>query len=158
MCAYFSDDFKIFFFFFFFLKKCFFGKTICRNFSFFLLFFYCLSISQLYLIDFEPNGIPFGSKSKRKLSPRSHPSQCGRKWKHSFLGTKENCHHDHIPFNVKGNGNPVFSVQRKTVTTVTSHSMRKEMETWFSRCKGKLSLRSHPIQCEGNGNIVFSVQ
>ena len=23
---------------------------------------------------------------------------------------KENCHHDHIPFNVKGNGNIVFSV------------------------------------------------
>ena len=25
---------------------------------------------------------------------------------------KENCHHDHIPFNVKRNGNIVFSVQR----------------------------------------------
>ena len=36
--------------------------------------------------DFEPNGIPFGSKSK------------------------ENLQHDHIPFNVKGNGNKVFSV------------------------------------------------
>ena len=24
---------------------------------------------------------------------------------------KENCHHDHIPFNVKGNENLVFSVQ-----------------------------------------------
>ena len=35
---------------------------------------------------FEPNGIPFGSKSK------------------------ENCHHDHIPFNLKGKGNIVFSV------------------------------------------------
>ena len=38
--------------------------------------------------DFEPDGIPFGSENK-----------------------KENCHHDHIPFNVKGNGNIVFSVQ-----------------------------------------------
>ena len=35
--------------------------------------------------DFEPNGIPFGSKSK------------------------VNCHHDHIPFTVKWNGNIVFS-------------------------------------------------
>ena len=31
--------------------------------------------------DFEPNGIPFGSENR-----------------------KENCHHDHIPFNFKGNG------------------------------------------------------
>ena len=39
-----------------------------------------------FSFDFEPNGIPFGSNRK------------------------ENCHHDHIPFNVKGNGNIVFSV------------------------------------------------
>ena len=31
----------------------------------------------------EPNRIPFGSKSKGKLSPRSYPIQC--KWKYSFL-------------------------------------------------------------------------
>ena len=36
---------------------------------------------------FEPNGIPFGSENR-----------------------KENCNYDHIPFNVKGNGNRVFSV------------------------------------------------
>ena len=35
--------------------------------------------------DFEPNGMPFGSKSKGKLSPRSYPIQCDRKWKYSFL-------------------------------------------------------------------------
>ena len=35
--------------------------------------------------DFAPNGYPFGSKSKGKLSPRSYPIQCERKWKHSFL-------------------------------------------------------------------------
>ena len=35
--------------------------------------------------EFEPNGIIFGLKSKGKLSPRSYPSQCERKWKHSFL-------------------------------------------------------------------------
>ena len=35
--------------------------------------------------DFKPNGIPFGSKSKGKMSPRSYPIQYERKWKHSFL-------------------------------------------------------------------------
>ena len=35
--------------------------------------------------DFETNGIPFGSKSKGKLSPRSYPIQFVRKWKYSFL-------------------------------------------------------------------------
>ena len=35
--------------------------------------------------DFEPNGIPFGSENR-----------------------KENCHQDHIAFNLKGNGNKVF--------------------------------------------------
>ena len=40
-----------------------------------------------FSFDFEPNGIPFGSENR-----------------------KENCHHDHIPSNVKGNGNIVFSV------------------------------------------------
>ena len=36
-------------------------------------------------LDFEPNGTPFGSKLKGKLSPRSYPIQCKRKWKYSFL-------------------------------------------------------------------------
>ena len=36
--------------------------------------------------DFEPNGNPFGSKSKRNLSPRSYPIQFERKRKYSFLG------------------------------------------------------------------------
>ena len=35
--------------------------------------------------DLEPNGFPFVSKSKGKLSPRSYPIQCERKWKYSFL-------------------------------------------------------------------------
>ena len=30
-------------------------------------------------LDFEPNGIPFGSKSKGKLSPRSYRIQCEKK-------------------------------------------------------------------------------
>ena len=40
----------------------------------------------VFLSIFEPNGFPFGLEN-----------------------LKENCHHDHIPFNVKGNGNKVFS-------------------------------------------------
>ena len=35
--------------------------------------------------DFDPNGTPFGSKSKGKLSPRSYPVQSEKKCKHSFL-------------------------------------------------------------------------
>ena len=38
-----------------------------------------------FRLDFEPNGIPFGSKSKGNLSPRSYPIQCERKWDYSFL-------------------------------------------------------------------------
>ena len=32
---------------------------------------------------------------------------------HLVQNWKENCHYDHIPFNLKGKGNPVFSVQSK---------------------------------------------
>ena len=39
-------------------------------------------------MDVEPNGISFGSKSKGKLSPRSYPIQCERKWKYSFLSVE----------------------------------------------------------------------
>ena len=35
-----------------------------------------------FIFDFEPNGIPFGSKSKGKLSPRSYPIQFEKKWKY----------------------------------------------------------------------------
>ena len=38
-----------------------------------------------FLFDFEPNWIPFGSKSKGKLSPRSYPIQFERKWKYIFI-------------------------------------------------------------------------
>ena len=33
---------------------------------------------------------------------------------HLAQNQKENCHHNHIPFNVKGNGNIVFSVTQYT--------------------------------------------
>ena len=40
-----------------------------------------------FLFDFESNGIPFGSENR-----------------------KQNRHHDHMPLNLKGNGNIVLSV------------------------------------------------
>ena len=41
--------------------------------------------------DFEPNGVPFGLKSNGKLSPRSYPIQCERKWKYSYSVQEVNC-------------------------------------------------------------------
>ena len=41
-----------------------------------------------FLFDSEPNGIPFGSKSKGKLSLLSYHIQCERKWKYSFLSVQ----------------------------------------------------------------------
>ena len=38
-----------------------------------------------FTLNFEPNGFPFGSKLKAKLSPRSYPIQFQRKYKYSFL-------------------------------------------------------------------------
>ena len=46
--------------------------------------------SESFPFDSEPNGISFGSEN-----------------------LKGNCLYDHIPFNVKGNGNKVFSVYVK---------------------------------------------
>ena len=43
--------------------------------------------------NFESNGIPFGSESKGKLSPRSYPIPCERKWKYSFLTVADICIH-----------------------------------------------------------------
>ena len=48
-------------------------------------------------LDFEPNEIPFGSKSKL------------------------NCQHDHIPFNLIGNGNIVFSVCMEARQVLNRH-------------------------------------
>ena len=55
-------------------------------------------------IDFEPNVIPFGSKSRGKLSPWSYPIQCERKWKYSFLSVHENRHVLQLIFAIIGNG------------------------------------------------------
>ena len=40
---------------------------------------------ESFPFDFEPNGIPFSSKLKGKLSPRSYPIQFKRKWKYNFF-------------------------------------------------------------------------
>ena len=37
----------------------------------------------------EPNRITFDWKSNGKLSPRSYPIQCERKWKHSFFSAQK---------------------------------------------------------------------
>ena len=78
------------------------GQTISQNRALTKLAFHFLSHSMGYdrgdsfAFHFEPNGIPFGSKSKGKLSVRSYHIQCERKWKHSFLGETT-----HGPTNVK---------------------------------------------------------
>ena len=38
-----------------------------------------------FLFDFDPNGFPFGSKSKGKLSTRSYHIHYERKWDTSFF-------------------------------------------------------------------------
>ena len=43
---------------------------------------------ESFPFNFEQNVIPFGSKSKGKLSLQSHPIQCERKWKYSFLSLR----------------------------------------------------------------------
>ena len=56
----------------------------------------------------------------------------------------KNCHHDHIPFTVKGNGNIVFSVNR---TFIGSFSCNFEPigVPFGLKSNGKLSPRSYSI-------------
>ena len=42
-------------------------------------------LGDSFPFDFEPNGIPFGSKSNGKLSSRIYPIQFKKKWNASFL-------------------------------------------------------------------------
>ena len=57
--------------------------------------------SDSFSVDFEQNVIPFGSKSKGKLSPRSYPIQYERKWKHSFLSAHGFGEHTRITYRNK---------------------------------------------------------
>ena len=43
---------------------------------------------------------------------------------HLVQNRKENCHHGHIPFNVKGNGNSFLSVVSAQVAKVSWDSMK----------------------------------
>ena len=40
---------------------------------------------DIFPFDFKPNGYPFGSELKIKLSPRSYPIRFEKKCKYSFL-------------------------------------------------------------------------
>ena len=52
---------------------------------------------------------------------------------HLVQNRKENCHHDHIPFNVKGNGNIVFSVcvSARTCVHVQAEAQNVLFVLWF---------------------------
>ena len=56
---------------------------------------------------------------------------------HLVQNRKEHCHHNHIPFDVKGNGNIVFSVYTGEDKPITAELGRPEMpghgETMVSR-------------------------
>ena len=43
---------------------------------------------------------------------------------HLIQNQKQNCHHDHIPFNLKGNGNIVFSVKGTTLAFNSPRGIR----------------------------------
>ena len=103
-----------------------------------------------FSFDFELNGIPFGSKLKRKLSPCSYPIQY--EWDmimvtvflsifnqmelHLVQNRKKNCHHDHILFKLKGIGNIAFSVFReetRSTYTIYSIAAQEKIRGNFSR-------------------------
>ena len=63
------------------------ASVLRKLYSHFLSYWIGYDCGDSFLFDFEPNGIPFGSENR-----------------------KENCHHDHIPFNVEGNVIIIFSV------------------------------------------------
>ena len=89
-----------------------------------------------FLFDLEPNVDPFGSKSKGKLSPRSYPIQCERKWKYSFLSVERQPHRKTVTdrlIAVRGTG--VSRHQRDPIKGTpetprsSQHYYIKEMET-----------------------------
>ena len=51
-------------------------------------------------------------KNCKNSSPPEHEAS------YQAHAEKENCHHDHIPFNEKGNGNIVFSVQVPNIKAI----------------------------------------
>ena len=63
---------------------------------------------------------------------------------HLIQNRKEKCHLDHIPFNVKGNGNIVFSIDRKTATD----RLIAVQETGVSRHQGD-RIEGPPVMASG---------
>ena len=87
--------------------------------------------------DSEPNGIPFGSKSKGKLSPRSNPIQCERKCKYSFLsvahsfGRPKQLVYDKRKLEEKGEGTP----SETDTVNLTGIVVFKHVEIKFAKYK-----------------------
>ena len=73
-------------------------------------------------LNFEPNGVPFGSENR-----------------------KENCHHGHIPFNAKGNGNIVFSMhcQPSIHNWLALKSHMKSVLSVYKQIDGKQTNKVH---------------
>ena len=87
---------------------------------------------------------------------------------HLVQNREENCHHNHIPFNVKGNGILVFSVYViRAQMYFRAHAKSKVLYIEFiifsykmvfhsvKKSKGKLSPRSYPIQFVSKWNYSF---
>ena len=79
-----------------------------------------MQFSYSFPFGFEPNGIPFGSKSEGKLSPRSYPIQFEMKWEYSFLRAKQIYH------KLQGPRNCHHNISRRTIS---SGEERKDFET-----------------------------
>ena len=52
---------------------------------------------------------------------------------HLVQNRKENCHKDHIPFNVKGNGNIVFSVHAQRLCASILHLNRRNCQRMINK-------------------------
>ena len=59
--------------------------TLRKPYLHFLSYWMGYDRGDCFSFDFEPNGNPFGSKSKGNLSSLSYPIQLERNWKYGFL-------------------------------------------------------------------------
>ena len=82
---------------------------------------------------------------------------------HLVQNRKENCHRDHIPFNVRGNGNIILSVQRAPISRIAvretgvSRHHRGPIEGLPETPRTSQHYHIEGINyVKGNGNLVFS--
>ena len=68
---------------------------------------------------------------------------------HLVQNRKENCHHDQIPFNLKGNGNIVFSVQTAETTPNRRTFFRGNGASWHHEGRPEISQTSQHYGIEG---------